>query len=179
MNTVPPNLSIREDLAISRWQATLQDNGLHPTLDLPSIEDVWPRHYSLPFDSPTNGLPAVCRCGAWQRIERGGSSVQCARTEARMNRHGEPIGGERAICSGQPAQDPRRVLLTAEVCGVENIVVGLVYASVSICGCYLCDWAPDRDDCDADETADVHRLMEHLVEQHGINGGVFRDEAVP
>ena len=166
MTNPPPNLSIREDLAIRRWRAALQDNDL----DLPSIEDLWPKHYSLPFHSPTDALPSVCRCGAWQRVELSGESTECSRSEAGINRYGEPIG--RRVCDGQAHPGGDRVLLLADVCGVDRIIVGLIrsqHGDPWIARCELCDWKPKKE-----KNATLRKLMEHLAERHQLHADAVR-----
>ena len=54
-------------------------------------------------------------------------------------------------------------MLLSEICAVENIVVGSVRSCSAICFCRLCDWGHDSEYTDAEEGADVRRLMASLA----------------
>ena len=139
MSAPPPNLSLREEQAIARWLND-QQNG--------SVTD----------SSPSS---STCRCGAWMRSDLTGTT-RCARSEAVINRHGEPAGG---VCEGfADHRDRDRTLLLATVCGLENVIVGVVRVRRRpfIVRCQLCEWVPD------DQTSSLS-LQTHLVEFHNLD----------
>lgn len=146
MNTSPPNLSLREEQAITRWRDEQRSGSA----------------------ASARQTSHTCRCGAWLRSEMAGGT-RCSRSEAQVNRFGEQVGT--LVCDGQNHPGDR-ILLLATICGVENIVVGLVRSwggeKPWIAGCALCGWHPDMP-----EDADVRTLVTHLVKQHGL-----ADEAI-
>lgn len=103
----------------------------------------------------------VCGCGAWMRNDITGT-LRCARGEAIVNRYGQPAG-ER-VCDGRVHPDDRFVL-TATVCGVSDIVVGIVrsWDAPLIAVCELCEWRPNEI-----EGKELRKLKTHLEERHGI-----------
>ena len=76
MISPPPSLSIREGQSDDRWRAGQQNGSV----------------------IPGSQSSSTCRCGAWRRSGLTGST-RCARSDARINRHGEPVGA--FICDGQ------------------------------------------------------------------------------
>ena len=143
----PPSLSPDEAQAIARWRDEQQAGSAVPELN---------RRHS-------------CRCGAWLRRSAPGGT-RCSRSEALINRFGEPVGG--FVCDGQPHPGDRTLLL-ATICGEDSIVVGLVRKwgqaqKLWIAGCGLCGWHPSEPG-----DADVRALLEHMAEQHNL-----ADEAI-
>ena len=143
----PPNLSLREDQTITRWRAEQQDDLV-----------------------VSDGQPSsTCRCGAWLRRDLV-DCTRCSRSEARINRRGEPVGG--FICDGQ-ADPGDRILLLATICGAGHIIVGLVRSWGGeipwIAGCELCEWRPSKP-----EDADLDTLMGHLRARHDIPDKVIQ-----